>query len=256
MEELRVKYGPNLYFLTELISVVFLLLATVFYLLLVGDTDDPLEVGGKKTLLANGGNLMNMMNIAQRAIVAYDKQIELYLKQQLEILETSPFFISKDEVNNKAGSAEEKETVVSKIHEVLVQANHAGDEICWDWFTRNKDIEFYVTFQPSEENIEAGGRGTGEVVVVLERQRYDSHLAPVRGSSVSQGAGVYRLVWDNSYSWLAKKNLVYRAWRRDTTDAIICDEKQMEGAISEIMSEQQEGSADELQPPPQKTIYP
>jgi hypothetical protein len=44
-------------------------------------------------------------------------------------------------------------------------------------------------------------------------------------------AGTYKLVWDNSYSWLTKKQLVYKAYKKSESAV---DEKDLEEKMHEI----------------------
>lgn len=44
-------------------------------------------------------------------------------------------------------------------------------------------------------------------------------------------AGTYKLVWDNSYSWLTKKQLVYKVYKKSDSSV---DEKAIEETMHEI----------------------
>lgn len=51
----------------------------------------------------------------------------------------------------------------------------------------------------------------------------DSHLKPISGSVILQKAGVYKVIWHNSYSYLKAKTLKYRLRileRKDMSDDI------------------------------------
>ena len=78
----------------------------------------------------------------------------------------------------------------------------AGDFVTWTFETTDMDIAFSVRFQAD------GDRSEGHVVE--PRHRCSCHLGPARGS-VSLGCrGTVYLEWDNSYSWLNRKDLHYR----------------------------------------------
>jgi hypothetical protein len=62
-----------------------------------------------------------------------------------------------------------------------------------------------------------------------------SHLDAPLGSHASGVAGTYKLVWDNSYSWLAKKQLVYKVYKKSDTSV---DEKELEQQMHEIEEEE------------------
>lgn len=48
---------------------------------------------------------------------------------------------------------------------------------------------------------------------------------------MSAVAGMYRLVWDNSYSWVAKKQLLYKVYKKSESSI---DEKELEEKMHEI----------------------
>jgi hypothetical protein len=265
MEELRATYGPKLYFLTEFVNSIYLLLACTCLVVasmassssssssslssssgsssssssestfsLTKEDREQLEEA-RKAISEFG--VVEQLRLVERALRAYDREIDAYLTQQLEILEHSPFFVTKDATAAMVddSSEDEKEVVVAKMHEIRIRAS-PGDEVVWEFSTKSKDIEFFVEFHLDEGG--GGGEG-GEIdkIVIKERERVNSHLEKVKGSHMSERSGLYRLVWDNSYSWLAKKTLVYKAYRKALEEG---EAKNFEETLNEIVEEQEE----------------
>jgi hypothetical protein len=248
MEELRIRFGPKSYFLTEFINASFLYMAALFHVV----ASDDAELAARKSELLEG-KLVQEMQFVEKLVAAYDQEASAYLEQQIKILENSPFFVTKEQVGGLSGPGEEKEVLVAKVHEEKI-AVEAGDEVAWEFLTKNKDIDFFVTFTKD---------GTKNEQIVKAKERYESHVNKVTGthfassSSVcacavvrvscrvvscraltrltgSHGCGVagtYKLVWDNSYSWLTKKQLVYKAYKKSESAA---DEKDLEEKMHEI----------------------
>jgi hypothetical protein len=217
MEELRIRFGPKSYFLTEFINASFLYLAALFYII-TSDHEKKAELLG-----SNGqqGTLVQELRFVAKLITAYEQEEGAYLEQQFKILQNSPFFVTKDQVGGLNGPGEEKEVLVAKVHEERIKVD-AGDEVVWEWLTKNKDIEFYVAFIKE---------GTTNEQLVKAKERYESHVNKVTGSHGCGVAGTYKLVWDNSYSWLTKKQLVYKVYKKSDSSV---DEKAIEETMHEI----------------------
>jgi hypothetical protein len=224
MEELRIRFGPMSYFLTEFINASFLYMAALFHVLTSSSSSSE-----QKSHLLLEGALVGEMRFIERLVTLYDREVGAYLEQQIKILENSPFFVTKDQVGGLSGPGEEKEALVVKLHEERIHVE-AGDEIAWEWLTKNKDIEFFVTFTKD---------GSKSEQLVRAKDRYESHINKVTGSHASGVAGTYKLVWDNSYSWLAKKQLVYKVYKK--SDASV-DEKELEQQMHEIEEEEEKGN--------------
>lgn len=221
MEELRIRFGPKSYYLTEFINASFLYLAALFHII---SSQSPESAEHKAQLLgteSQEGSLVRDMRFVEKLIAAYEQEATAYLDKQFEILEKSPFFVTKDKVSLLGGPGEEKEVLVSKVHEETIQVE-AGDEVVWEFLLRSKDIDFYVTFTKEGGSAEQ---------TVKKKERFDSQLNKVQGSHVSAVAGMYRLVWDNSYSWVAKKQLLYKVYKKSESSI---DEKELEEKMHEI----------------------
>jgi len=218
MEELRIRFGPKAYYLTEFINASFLYLAALFYIINT-DHEKKAELLGSEE--DKPGTLNQELKFVANLISTYEKEEEAYLEQQFTILQNSPFFVTKEQVGGLNGPGEEKEVLVSKTHEERINVD-TEDGIGWEWLTKNKDIEFYVTFIKDGSNTEQ---------VVKPKERYDAHLSKVTGSHARGTAGTYRLVWDNSYSWLTKKQLVYKIYKKSESSV---DAKAIEETMHEI----------------------
>jgi len=216
MEELRIRFGPKSYFLTEFINASFLYMAALFHVV----ASDNAELAARKSELLDG-KLVQEMQFVEKLVATYDQEASAYLEQQIKILENSPFFVTKEQVGGLSGPGEEKEVLVAKVHEEKI-AVEAGDEVAWEFLTKNKDIDFFVTFTKD---------GTKNEQVVKAKERYESHVNKVTGSHGCGVAGTYKLVWDNTYSWLAKKQLVYKAYKKSESAV---DEKDLEEKMHEI----------------------
>lgn len=244
MEELRIRFGPKSYFLTEFINATFLYMAALFHVV----ASDDAELAARKSELLDG-KLVQEMQFVEKLVAAYDQEASAYLEQQIKILENSPFFVTKEQVGGLSGPGEEKEVLVAKVHEEKI-AVEAGDEVAWEFLTKNKDIDFFVTFTKD---------GTRNEQIVKAKERYESHVNKVTGTPTSPHhlrcvrvrwcrvpcraltrltgshgcgvAGTYKLVWDNSYSWLTKKQLVYKAYKKSESAV---DEKDLEEKMHEI----------------------
>jgi hypothetical protein len=169
MEELRIRFGPMSYFLTEFINASFLYLAALFHVL--SSSSSSSDNSAQKSQLL-GGSLVAEMRLVERLVTVYDREVGAYLEQQFKILENSPFFVTKDQVGGLSGPGEEKEALVTKLHEEKIHVE-AGDEIVWEWLTKNKDIEFFVTFTKD---------GSKSEQLVRAKDRYESHVNKVTGT--------------------------------------------------------------------------
>jgi hypothetical protein len=120
---------------------------------------------------------------------------------KLEIFENSPFLIPSEE----AGAAELnqsedfKETVIpaGKTHEVRLTVDSVNSYIAWDFkLTSGKDVGFCLELISQ----------SGESCPIIPYQRHESN----QGNFCTPIAGIYKLVWDNSYSTFYKKSLRYK----------------------------------------------
>jgi len=206
MDELRVIYGPNLYFLVEFLNFTNILLSAIIFVM---STQGP----KKESLLPS---LVEKVQLIKKAIERHQKEMEDYLTLMLRILENSPFFVTKDEAN---ALSEETEVVVSADYSTHLDME-PGETINWTFHTKEKDIGFSVGFRTEYK--------TEEVVPMT---RVNSHLDKVAGNYSAKESGQCWLTWDNSYSWLSKKTLVYSVFKDPPVQG---NESELTEAIEEL----------------------
>ncbi|GBL81265.1 SEC14-like protein 2 [Araneus ventricosus] len=87
------------------------------------------------------------------------------------------------------------------VHKVETLISEPNSFLQWDYQTVNFDICFGLSFKKDQDS---------ESKPILPARRVDSHRIPESGSFTCEETGIYELVFDNSYSWLTKKELVYK----------------------------------------------
>lgn len=88
----------------------------------------------------------------------------------------------------------------------------AGHLFTWSFSSESHDVGFGVSFRPK-------GGANEPVVVLREMRRTIAHIVPEQGSCLSDQAGSFELLLDNTYSWTRAK----RMWVRLE---ILCPEEQ------------------------------
>eukprot|EP01018_Ginkgo_biloba_P004680 Gb_07074 [translate_table: standard] len=184
MEEQRQRYGPPLYQLTSMATVI-----RIFLKLWWREFDE------------SKLNKDDLLFLLEQSIHVYTSELKRFLVFLREVFENSPFLISAEE----AGAAEPnrsndfKETIIpaGKTHEVLLTVESVNSYIAWDFkLTSGKDVGFCL------EHISQSGQSRP----ILPYQRYESN----QGNFCTPDAGCYKLVWDNAYSTFYKKSLRYK----------------------------------------------
>ncbi|KAH8021465.1 hypothetical protein HPB51_015861 [Rhipicephalus microplus] len=87
-----------------------------------------------------------------------------------------------------------------------VSVDHAGSELRWKFNTASGDVAFSVRFRPFR-NTADGEKETRDLVVA--KRLPSSNSEPHRGRLCCNEPGTYELVFDNSFSWLTRKELSY-----------------------------------------------
>lgn len=88
----------------------------------------------------------------------------------------------------------EKSVNIMKKHSVKFEVQ-AGEYIVWKFSTKNKDLGFSIDI--NDDN-------------VLTYQRHNCHERPIENVLRVPVSGTARLLWDNSYSKLRTKHLMFR----------------------------------------------
>ncbi|KAL6066865.1 Rab-GAP TBC domain-containing protein [Balamuthia mandrillaris] len=190
MEELRIKYGPMMYFLFEFVNDANILLQLLLLLIRSSQDNETLAQRVKESL-------GDMTDLVRRSLTVYKTTLEEYLRLMLVIFLDSPFLITKEQADKLMGLDNLQKVVVSKDHEVQVDAKE-GEIISWYFHTESKDIAFTVKHRSNTEK---------EVVPL---KRYDAHVTAVKDTLTAVQEGKYVLRWDNSYSLFTKKTLFYK----------------------------------------------
>lgn len=85
-----------------------------------------------------------------------------------------------------------------------------GSVLSWEFSTKGFDIKFGVHYLGTEEEAEAQGpKYRGEEIIAIERKEGVSREV-AEGEILAEKVGVYLLLWDNGYSMLRSKTLVYK----------------------------------------------
>ena len=148
--------------------------------------------------------------ISSRVVV-----LNRYLKQLLQVPQVSECEIvhrflddeyhpdqSGDDQCNSARvllqSLPDNTVVVKKGHsfELNLDVTRAESIVAWEYRTKKYDIAFIATFNDAE---------------VSCYTREETHLRPADGFFLCPTPGIFKLIWDNSYSWRRAKRLSYRA---------------------------------------------
>ena len=115
------------------------------------------------------------------------------------------------------GEDPETKTIL-RSHEMVKDVESEGFVVAWSFRTKSRDIGFSVEFNGKS---------------VVPYQRYDSHAHMVSGMISVPEKGQAKLVWDNTYSKLRSKVLIYRVRVVDAvefeTASRIADEKRKKG---------------------------
>lgn len=91
-----------------------------------------------------------------------------------------------------------------------VPVTQAGSELRWRFGTTSGEVAFAVRYRrPATCHADMGvGDEEAQDVVALRRLAFSRH-APHSGSLLCREAGSYELVFDNTFSWLTRKELSY-----------------------------------------------
>ncbi|CAM9284323.1 unnamed protein product [Ascophyllum nodosum] len=99
-------------------------------------------------------------------------------------------------------------TPIATEFRLPIPVEHSGSVVDYSFETLENDILFEVVFNPAEDGRDAPEGGEGEEIVV-EGQRFESHMGTVTGTIPLTRPGRLTLVWDNRYSWFKHKVLSY-----------------------------------------------
>ncbi|XP_055931693.1 SEC14-like protein 2 isoform X2 [Argiope bruennichi] len=151
-------------------------------LLEIIDADElPAFLGGNRTDPDGHPMCNSFVNHAETVPESY------YLKKSEKILCNTPG------VEKITVSRFSKETLTFEVKE-------ANSFLEWEFETKNKDIGFSVHFKVNDSKI----------VEVLPKQRMDTYYGSETGVYRCEKPGTYIVSFDNSYSWIYKKEIYYK----------------------------------------------
>ncbi|CAD5120714.1 DgyrCDS9273 [Dimorphilus gyrociliatus] len=81
---------------------------------------------------------------------------------------------------------------------IKFQVEEKDSILKWEFQTNDKDIGFGISF-----------RGNEKEKKILPITRINSHIVPEYGSLVCENLGLYKVIFDNSFSWTKSKVLFY-----------------------------------------------
>lgn len=184
MEEQRQRYGPPLYQLTNMaISIqIFLKMWWRHFDEIKLSKDD-------------------LLSLVEQSIHVYGSEFKRFLVFLRDVFENSPFLIPAEEAGaaelNQSDDFKEAVIPAGKTHEVQLTVDSVNSYIAWDFkLTSGKDVGFCLELINQ----------SGESSPIIPYQRYES----CQGNFCTPISGIYKLVWDNSYSTFYKKSLRYK----------------------------------------------
>eukprot|EP01121_Diplochlamys_sp_Union-15-3_P011711 TRINITY_DN3424_c0_g1_i7.p1 TRINITY_DN3424_c0_g1~~TRINITY_DN3424_c0_g1_i7.p1 ORF type:complete len:434 (-),score=96.89 TRINITY_DN3424_c0_g1_i7:74-1375(-) len=108
--------------------------------------------------------------------------------------------VEPDDEDKKEAEKIKTSIAASATHCKDVDVTKSGTIIAWEFSVEKHNVGFYVTFQ------EDGS----EKVTLRENTKYECNKEAVQDSLICEKPGKYSLCWDNTFSWMKSKNLVYR----------------------------------------------
>lgn len=223
MDEFRVTYGPIQYFLTLYTSK----LRLVYHLISLYGKEAS-NSNDKVTIIKD--DVDKYVKTALDGLQKYFDFITKFIKVLVEVLQDSPFFVSRADVDSvNAESGQEVQVLVNYDHTIKVPML-SGDIFSWE-FKTDKDIKFHASFTPKNTQEDGG------VVDIHPLLLVNSHLAPVQDEFTAPCEGEIKLFFDNTYSWLAKKNMTIKTKLTPNPERA---QKEFEGMLLEAEKEAKE----------------
>ncbi|GFY69284.1 SEC14-like protein 2 [Trichonephila inaurata madagascariensis] len=102
-------------------------------------------------------------------------------------------------------SLDAKKLIITRLskEEWTSEVKEEGSYLEWEFETKSKDIAFAIYFQEKSSN-------GFKTIEVIPKQKIDTCYEPEKGFLKCDRAGIYVVVFDNSYSWIYSKELYYR----------------------------------------------
>mmetsp|Transcript_11457 Transcript_11457/g.41937 ORF Transcript_11457/g.41937 Transcript_11457/m.41937 type:complete len:432 (+) Transcript_11457:212-1507(+) len=180
LEEQRIAYGPPLYKLSDFVLKLRVLLHAYWETYSAPQTD--------------------ILDVVSEVSKLYQIEFQSFLEQLKRVFEESPFLISAEDAKKAGGTGSAMEEYLvgrASTYEVEAAVDSAGFDVGWEFkCVENTDIGFSITF--TDEG--------GAARPILPPQRVSSH----KGDMLSTGKGTYKLIFDNTDSYLIRKTIQYR----------------------------------------------
>lgn len=92
------------------------------------------------------------------------------------------------------------------IYTVSVVVDRDGLDICWEFTTYPKDIAFGVHYTPENSNLKLSDESS---LIIVPVQKCNSHKQTIKGQLTPRDMGIYKIIFDNTYSRLTSKKVTY-----------------------------------------------
>lgn len=92
------------------------------------------------------------------------------------------------------------------IYTVSVVVDRDGLDICWEFTTYPKDIAFGVHYTPENSNFKLSDESS---LIIVPVQKCNSHKQTIKGQLTPRDMGIYKIIFDNTYSRLTSKKVTY-----------------------------------------------
>ncbi|KAH3762883.1 Emp24/gp25L/p24 family/GOLD family protein [Pelomyxa schiedti] len=202
MEEYRVTYGVYQYWLTRYIRRIKVLLTLIYCCVTVVTRAKTLPPQAVEAMIQiSVASLPKAVEALQHLLAAYKPFLDLLLT----VLQNSPFFLTKQALDAlNCNNGKPMNILVSTNHDFRVTMQ-AGDSLAWE-FTTDRDIKFSATFEIPA----ASAADSPKTLSVFPLGLVRSNTETISGHYTATAPGSIILFWDNSYSWLNKKNLTLK----------------------------------------------
>lgn len=136
MEEMRQRYGPFLYRMTEFLSLLRVLVLMSVRALSVAPPDDL------------GVSVSEITSVVQAAGAAYTGALAYYLAFMSKVWDASPFFLEEYQTGGALTSEPATDITIAarSVHDVFVDVPTAGWTLAWELDTHGKDVGFGVMY--------------------------------------------------------------------------------------------------------------
>ncbi|KFM72976.1 SEC14-like protein 4, partial [Stegodyphus mimosarum] len=124
----------------------------------------------------------------------YEKPMGATIPENMML--TNQFHLLKEDKSAEKTVVENRSAF--RIENLITEPNSI---LKWDFQTTQYDIRVGLNYKPDKAS---------EFEEIIPLHRVESHRIPESGSFSCQNAGIYEIVFDNTYSWINKKELIYK----------------------------------------------